>query len=1303
MSSFTCPQLDRTATIKACNQLSKICEVMLTRLSRAEIEQYTRKSKDAEITYHLRSRKQEGQKWEHSNNHLSDDQVKCRRGRSRKYISDENLSDENNSHSFKSVEFVDCTVRLTKVNTGTVEKLNVQTPVSEADTVCNKLDSDLATGNTENICNSADVNRKRKSLKSPFDDDEICKRIKLDAYSKFYEESVTGEDTVTLPLCKIVDFENSFSGNTDIKKMAFGKETDVNHDKCLYMDSSGNRILHEKSSESCYKGMSNSMVFSSTEDLSYKPLPTVPLCFKSDDAGEEENVCYVPNDSDIKCKAEKQLEFSQTGLETTTELCVSVSDGIIYNRGENVNNQTITDTSLFSAVNSRNKNCSIPVALNSCSLNDTVQDVLNFRTPVLGVDEISKHKVLNTNFSTVISIGNTNSEQETHHSSLRSLVEQSVSENDKTETSKKGVVRATDSEEIISSNRVTDSDVRGYFTSVASQTNTEEKVLSLPALDDQSCIMVVDDDDDDSSIEVIDLTDSEEVINYDDASSNDGDEILPVNQNDNTGEEKLASSLLLDDNTRCSLNSNASEELVDLAADSGENVVVFDGASSVQLCGDEEPTKTYMNKNRLHSVDDSDAVCRGNKEVVDLTCDEVIIFDDVNTDEFTDTGVTKSTEKYCYFDEKVHTQSDLTTMCIAFDGSPSNKDSCINKVTTNSRISVDVRSGEEEHSSSNLNIGKIRVRDPSNLGIASSVPFENSSQKILDKNLNTEHVSAVMSPETDDMSIDLLITLYRDICNNGTFTDEERHILRSYKQYFNKTTEGIISEMGQVIHLAVCDNLNYLNYIEQVEKLLTEHTVTVEKKKAETLHKADMETRGNSFVKCLKEIVNKINIRDLQDMVFIVYCRSLDSFLRLAPVNKKHFRLARQVIREMLVKVNCDKYYKLEQVVYMDSYPFLRKYNTIIKLIQRYYDMIIRVKNYLKLKHTEDGINGKSEVGESQNGSGTLRKNLLLHKELVAMKPLPATGTEDGINRKAEVGESQNSSGTLVKSLLIHKEPIAVKPLPATGTISTDKRKQPLIRGVLLLNGEHMTRVSDLSLDELLLLNRKTFITVRQISFLQNYKKYFLGTTEDKLLKLGELLHVVSCEMQCQDRQLESIKELPHGGMKISEEAKIRAIYTNKLKQRGFDFIFLMKGITGKFHTKCVSRMVCAMYCRITEIFLKIDINNIKHFVSIREVVKKMLELNSYENIELFEVLTMKEDDFVKSYNSIIHVLLVYYELLKSVGSQKTVGSSVNNSGSAQGTTSNSTAEGNIVIPLSSRAVEVPIIKRDSKNSVVIV
>lgn len=1278
MSSFTCPQLDRTATIKACNQLSKLCEVVLTRLSRADIEKYTRKIKDADITSCLQARRERRQKWD--NDYQYNDKVNCRRGRSRKYISGENLSDKNNSPVLKSVEFVDCSV-----NADTVEQLNLQTLVFD-DTVCNILDSDLASGNTENICNSADVNRKRKSLKSPFDDDKTYKRIKLDAYNKFYKHSATGEDKVTLPLCKDVDFENNFNGNKDINKMTFDKKTDVNHDKCLYVDSSGKQILTEKSSVSC-KGISNDMIFSSldsTEGLSYELLPTVPLCLKSDDAGEEENVCnsnsvdgsnnnllsvsdtvwYVPDVSDVKCKVEKQREFNQVGLdETTTEICLSINGGNIYNRGENVNNRTIVDATLFSTVNSLNTNCSIPTVLNS---HGAVQDEVNFKT-ILGVDEISKHKVLPTNFSTVISTVDTNNKLETQRSSLcSSLVEQSVSENDKTETSNQGVrVCVTDSEEIISSNRVSELDVSGYFSSVSSLTNAKEnKTLSLPALDDQSCITV----DDDSSVEVIDLTDSEEVINCDDVSSNDGYEILPVNQNDNnTGEEKLTSCLVLDDNTRCSLNSNASEELVDFATDS-ENIVVFDGVrSSSQLGGDEEPTKTCISKNKLHSVNDSVAACsvirsRVNEELVDLTdSDEVRIFENIKTVEFNDIGVTKSTEKNCASEEKLHTRSDITTMYIAFDGSLTNKDSPINKVTTNSHISVDVRSGEEEHSFSDLHIGKIRVKDPFNLGIVSSAPHENSSKKILD-NLNTEHVSGIVSPETD-MSIDLMITLYRDICNKGAFTDEERGILRSYKQYFNKTTEGIINEMGQIIHLAVHDNFNYLNYIEQVEKLLTEDTVRVEKKKAESLHNADMEIRGNSFLKCLKEIVNKINIRDLHDMVSIVYCRSLDSFLRVAPANKKHFPAARHVIREILVKVNCDKYYKLEQVVYMDMKQFLSKYNTIIKLIRRYYDMIISVKNHLKLKHTEESINGKAEVEESKNDSDTVLKNLLLHKQPVAMKPLPASSNQ-------------------------------------SGTVSTDKHKQPLIRGVLLLNGENMTKVSDFSLDELLLLNNKTFLTVRQKSFLQNYTKYFLGTTEDNLLKLGELLHVISCEILCQDRQLESVKGLPHGLLKTCEEAKIRAICTNKLKERGFDFINLMKGITNKFNAKCFSRMVCAMYCRITEIFLKIDINNIKYFISIREVVKKFLQLNDYENEDLFEVLTMKEDDFVKSYNSVIHVLLVYYELIKSVESQGRV---VNNNGSVQGVTSNSTSEGNIVIPLSSHAVQVPIIKRVHESSVVIV
>lgn len=1181
-----------------------------------------------------------------------------------------NISSTKNSDP--TVEFVDCCFDVDKLNACA----DVTFKTSEFDKAKNfcMLESILSNKNVERRYNNTSHKRRRQMSVRFVDEDRRYKKIRLDKNNSSNTNDTRKLNSSTL--CFQEDSNQStLNRRRGRKKVTFdnGKKYE-NHDNSeqiiSYEKSSGNDnkgirvtehmvFLSEPDHLSTYQQSQHSISTSKSRDQLSDIVPiTVPLPIKSEnidetDLGGGNKVIYLsktalPNNNHIKYDERRQLEVARARPEEFTEMCVSINDDSICN--ENMNNQ-ISLAADFLSNDSPQRIHNDLLLMDTFLLNNAEPNIETITTTEADINnEITKQKeLIETDFIPIISAVHTVSEIGTQTQFSDPL---SISVKSETE------LLSQSNEESVTDrmNKVTDSDTNRFAieSQVSLLPKSEKNGQSMfSTLGD--CITIEDDD------EVIELTDSEELINCD-------EEIVPVNHNDNNkSKETWFSSLELDENSRCSVNSNTSEELVDLDTESG-NIVVFDGVNSIQLGSEEESvTKTDV------AVGDAIA-SQGNVQVA-TSHEEVIIFDDINDVEsksFEDVTPMVENNTSDYFINRLFGHSDQALDKLIVP-SINNANSFSNKATTNSNIMVDLTSDDKVQSSfEDSRIGKIRVKNLSNLGVSSPEEDGNSSKKDSEKQLIDK--PATGTELTEPERSDLLSSLRKAIWNSSGFSEEEKQILRLYKRYFDDRTEEIVRQMGQIIHLAVSDNLNYIKYNEQMKKLLTGGMVITETLKAQSFHNTDILTHGTSFVKYFKEILCKLSPCDVQDMVFIILFRAFDAYLRVDAGNKKYYAMARDVLREMLAKVNYDKCYNLDDIISMDTNLFLKRYNGTIKLISRYYGFVTQLREQFRPKLTE---------GEATNSSNVqLKQNTL----------------DSFINLKNSVlQEQQGVSYTTTMTL----SPPSNQP----STALLEKSK-PLVKGVLLLNGENMTKVTNLSVDELLQLNKQVYINPKQKYFLQCYKKYFIGTTEDKLLQLAELLHVITCEMLCQHRKLESIRLIPRSSFRICEEEKLLAVYKNNLKRRGFDFIQLMKGITNKFHGHCFARMVCALYCRVTEMFLKLDINNIKYFVVIREIVKKMLELNDYSNKDLFELLVMKEEDFVRSYNSVIHMLLVYYELVKSAEPQNENGAG-NNSGSVQSTTTpeevNMTSEGNIIIPLNTQAVEVPVIKRISKNSILIV
>lgn len=1270
MSSFKPSKLDKSATIKACNQLSKICEVIITRLSKADIEKYTRDNKVSAVTVTSRC-SERGQtrgrdsdddnrvkihprgRPTKSGSNDDDFQVKkCFRspGRPKKYdippnrkynASSNDVLSERNSED-PVVEFVDCSLNVEELNAST-GFLNLQTLIE--DKVSSLLkESHLNDTNSESRCDKADTKKKRKSVRFA-EDNKTSKRVKLDKNRESCNNNNNNEILDNSKVRIIIDeksLENSCERVRTTKDTVFVSQQD-----CLAMHS--------------VKQHSSTSTSMSTEDQSFT-LPRPIKCENTENitdcGGDSNSIIYdIPNTASLDCNSikreeERQLDFSLTGHEDFTEVCVSVSNGNIYN--EKFSEQFTSDIDIPSMNDiphgTRNNR---PVVL---ELRDPLQIVETVTTPQ-GSSDSYKQKVVSkdTNISPVIQVG---SKVETQHAN--SVVSSS-----------------TNGETVIpSQKRETNVDLRSYFNKTSSMPLKSEEIKkpAFSVIDD--CITIEDDDDD-----IIELSDTEEIVNC----GNNEDEVMPVvNCDENKNEGKLSAACLeMDENTRCSLDSNASEELMDLTTESG-NIIVFDGVNSIRVCSDEEELTakaTCVKENALLPsvsgipcsviVTDKIPGWRNRKGVT--SHHDATTSDDVNTVELNSTGDCMLRVENCatadsLFENLLNRNEFTYGKSIATRSTSSNRNSHV----LNSNMSVGTSNTDKEHSSKDKHVPRIRVKDPVNLGIMSSEQCSgNSAKAVSDKTVTSKHGAKTESVETEKS--DLLASMRKAIWSQSSFTEEEKSILRMYKKYFDDSTEEIVKKLGQIIHLAVCDKLNYVKYNEQVKKLVTGSTVVTEKTKAESVHNVDIWMHGTNFMKLLNEFVNKINVHDSNDMLFMILCRALDSFLRIDAGNRKYYRTARDVLQEILSKVDCGNYSKLNLIIKMDAYQFLDKYNTTIKLISRYCDFISDLRYPFKSKLVEGG-------GATSN------------------EQIKQSTVSDFINLKNTMLQEQQVSFNTMKDF-------SASSVQLDTAVSVSKSKQPLIKGVLLLNGENMTNVSPISISKILQLNKQLNISQKQKYFLECYQVYFLGKTEDELLKLGELLHVITSEMLCQNRKLESISSLPQSSLKVYEEKKILTAYRNNLKERGFNFIEVMKGVMSKFHGQYFARMVCTMYFRITEIFLKIDINNIKYFVIVREVVKKMLELNEFDSKPLFELLTMKEEDFVRSYNSVIHILLVYYELLK-LGKSQSTGNVTNNSsgGSQQSTTmSRETSEGNIMIPLTTRVVEVPILRRISKNSILIV
>ena len=146
---------------------------------------------------------------------------------------------------------------------------------------------------------------------------------------------------------------------------------------------------------------------------------------------------------------------------------------------------------------------------------------------------------------------------------------------------------------------------------------------------------------------------------------------------------------------------------------------------------------------------------------------------------------------------------------------------------------------------------------------------------------------------------------------------------------------------------------------------------------------------------------------------------------------------------------------------------FIKKYNTVIILVSK-------ILQHIKSNFNEDGTRSNVQVKQSTTVEHIQLKDTgLQEKPVVTIDPL-------------------DNGSTLVVTTKSTLELV-------------DKRKNTAT-GILLLNGKNMGKVSDLSLRELVKLNKHVYLEPikKSFSFLYHYRKYFLGSTEDKLLRLGE-------------------------------------------------------------------------------------------------------------------------------------------------------------------------------------------------------
>lgn len=197
-------------------------------------------------------------------------------------------------------------------------------------------------------------------------------------------------------------------------------------------------------------------------------------------------------------------------------------------------------------------------------------------------------------------------------------------------------------------------------------------------------------------------------------------------------------------------------------------------------------------------------------------------------------------------------------------------------------------------------------------------------------------------PETSRTTLNNNIPLQRNEPTNGdqvnTDTLAIKQFFDKYKFYFDELLESKILKLGELLHLAVSDEIRRKERIKRAEQLSSSDLIQDEIQRANKDFTELMNVRGSEFAPLFDNILAKFDGGSKVTLFLTLFIRIFERAKEIDIENGNHMLPAKKVIHTMLLKT-LSVHKDVSSVLNGNSDDFIKQFNLINKLLKAYQTM----------------------------------------------------------------------------------------------------------------------------------------------------------------------------------------------------------------------------------------------------------------------------------------------------------------------------------------------------------------------------
>lgn len=299
--------------------------------------------------------------------------------------------------------------------------------------------------------------------------------------------------------------------------------------------------------------------------------------------------------------------------------------------------------------------------------------------------------------------------------------------------------------------------------------------------------------------------------------------------------------------------------------------------------------------------------------------------------------------------------SDLSPGSLFYDGLRSSKE-CHETLGKSTNLSIRREAQRNKNNESGCPIETISLSDDENDDDLIILPSAKNDNNTVAKKLNenqskvgtirVKNLGQLMDPqnipETSRTTELNNIPSQRHKPTNGDQENTDKSVVEqffhTYKFYFDELLESKVLKLGELLHLAVSDEIRRKERIKRAEQLSSSDLIQDEIQRANKDFTELMNVRGNEFAPLFDNILTKFDEGSKVTLFFTLFIRIFERAKEIDIENGNHILPAKKVIHTMLLKT-LSVHKDISYAMNCNPGEFTKQVNLVNKLLTAYHTM----------------------------------------------------------------------------------------------------------------------------------------------------------------------------------------------------------------------------------------------------------------------------------------------------------------------------------------------------------------------------